>query len=323
MPLVRFHELMADADRGGYAVGCFETWSVDSLLAVADAAENMNSPAILGVSGSYAPYSSPDARDHLSRFAEIGLDICRRLRVPACLMFNESAHLSSVSSAIEFGFDIVRYENQQASSDIERQIVRGLRGWAHHFGSCVESRPQLVAESSGDRRTSGDLAAEPELALTEPMQAEEFVLGTGVDALVVNVVRCHCHNGQAASLDRSRLEVLSRLPVSLVLDEPSSLSRNDLSAAVEYGIRKVNVGKVLRQVYLQVCRRAGVPIDKGDTPLHVVRAGFENSLFPAARFAIQQTIEEYMRVLGSAGRGSRPEFSPRTFARHPSSLVAY
>ena len=39
MPLVPFHQLMDDAEAGGYAVGYFESWNLESLLAVADAAE--------------------------------------------------------------------------------------------------------------------------------------------------------------------------------------------------------------------------------------------------------------------------------------------
>src|SRR5215471_16803693 len=106
MPLVPFHELMDDANRGGYAVGCFETWCVDSLMAVADVAEQMNSPVILGVGGLNGSYSLPESRDHLSRFAAFGLDMCRRLRVPACIMFGASAHISSLSSAMELGFNL-------------------------------------------------------------------------------------------------------------------------------------------------------------------------------------------------------------------------
>ena len=53
MPLVPFHQLMADAEAGGYAVGYFESWNLESLLAVADAAEAARSPVILGFSGIY------------------------------------------------------------------------------------------------------------------------------------------------------------------------------------------------------------------------------------------------------------------------------
>ncbi len=57
MPLVPFP---ADdggrGRRGGYAVGYFESWNLESLLAVADAAEAERSPVILGFSGIYLPH---------------------------------------------------------------------------------------------------------------------------------------------------------------------------------------------------------------------------------------------------------------------------
>ncbi len=51
MARVSFGRLMADAERRGYAVGYFESWNMESLLAVADAAEAARSPVILGFSG--------------------------------------------------------------------------------------------------------------------------------------------------------------------------------------------------------------------------------------------------------------------------------
>ena len=53
MTLVPFNTLMRDAVAGGYAVGYFESWNLESLLAVADAAEATRSPVILGFSGIY------------------------------------------------------------------------------------------------------------------------------------------------------------------------------------------------------------------------------------------------------------------------------
>ena len=38
MSLVSFQDLMREAESGNYAVGYFESWNLESLLAVADAA---------------------------------------------------------------------------------------------------------------------------------------------------------------------------------------------------------------------------------------------------------------------------------------------
>jgi hypothetical protein len=89
MPLAPFAELMADAERGGYAVGYFESWNLESLLAVCDAAEATRSPVLLGFSGIYLPHPARVAREPLNLYAALGLEAIRGLSVPACLVFND------------------------------------------------------------------------------------------------------------------------------------------------------------------------------------------------------------------------------------------
>lgn len=83
MALVSFQDLMAAAADGRYAVGYFESWNLESLLAVADAAEAMRSPVLLGFSGIYLPDPERIAREPLPAYAAMGLEVCRGLRVPA------------------------------------------------------------------------------------------------------------------------------------------------------------------------------------------------------------------------------------------------
>ncbi|WP_219857218.1 class II fructose-bisphosphate aldolase, partial [Candidatus Hakubella thermalkaliphila] len=45
--------LLAEAEKGGYAVGYFEAWNLQSLEAVMDAAEETRSPVILGFGGGF------------------------------------------------------------------------------------------------------------------------------------------------------------------------------------------------------------------------------------------------------------------------------
>ena len=66
MPLVPFRDLMADAARSCYAVGYFESFNLESLLAVADAAEAARSPVIVGFSGIYLPHPARRERDRLA-----------------------------------------------------------------------------------------------------------------------------------------------------------------------------------------------------------------------------------------------------------------
>src|SRR5438309_8872894 len=104
MPLFPFPTLMEDAERGGYAVGYFESWNLESLLAVADAAATARAPVILGFSGIYLPHPGRRVSDPLAVYAAMGQAVGRRLSVPCCLLFNESPHLDWVHAAIDLGF---------------------------------------------------------------------------------------------------------------------------------------------------------------------------------------------------------------------------
>src|SRR5256885_16488020 len=101
MPLVPFGEVMADAQRGGYAVGYFERWNLESLLAVADAAEAARSPVVLGFSGVYLTHPQRIVHEPLSVYAAMGLEVCRKLSVPTCLLFNESPDFDAVLNAVD------------------------------------------------------------------------------------------------------------------------------------------------------------------------------------------------------------------------------
>ena len=52
MPIVDAGELLSRAGRGGYAVGYFEAWDMQSIEAVITAAEQERSPVIIGFGSS-------------------------------------------------------------------------------------------------------------------------------------------------------------------------------------------------------------------------------------------------------------------------------
>ena len=86
MPLVPFRTIMQQAEEGGYAVGYFESWNLESLLAVADAAEAARAPVVLGFSGVYLPHPGRRVADPLGTYASLGLEVGRGLSVPCCLL---------------------------------------------------------------------------------------------------------------------------------------------------------------------------------------------------------------------------------------------
>ena len=50
---VNYKDLIKDAQNRNYAIGYFEAWNIESLFSVIKAAENQNSPVMIGFCGEY------------------------------------------------------------------------------------------------------------------------------------------------------------------------------------------------------------------------------------------------------------------------------
>ncbi len=300
MPLVAFGELMTEAARGHYAVGYFESWNLESLMAVADAAEAVHSPVLLGFSGIYLPHPERVVREPLSAYAAMGLESCRSLSVPSALVFNESPHLEPVLEAIDLGFGLVMFsdENLDLTSQTSRvaQVVKA----AHRQRVAVEGEVAALPGIGGGLAE----AVEEEMHLTDLDSARDFLDQTGVDALAVNVGQVHLHGRREVGLDLAHLEALNRaLPVPLVLHGATSVRRQDLVEAIQLGVCKINVGSLLKQVYLQALRRACAAVEEpSSNPYEVVGSGLAADVLIPGRLAVQHAVEELMVLFGSAGK---------------------
>ena len=295
MPLASFAELMADAERGGYAVGYFECWNLESLLAVCDAAEATSSPVLLGFSGIYLPHPARVMRETLSLYAVLGLEAIRQLSVPACLVFNESPNLKWVLEAVDLGFSLVMFSDEALGYDDQVKRVRQVSRVAHRAGVAVEG------EAASLPGVGGELSALPEdLHLTDPDLARDFIARTGVDAFAVNIGQAHLHGRKRVRLNLTHLAVLKRtLAVPLVLHGASSVDRSDLKEAIQLGIRKINVGSALKRVYFETMRQAIEQAGDDYNPYEVIGSGLPADVLTSGRVALQKTVEDWIMLFGS------------------------
>lgn len=298
MSLVSFQDLMAAAGQGQYAVGYFESWNLESLLAVADAAEAMRSPVLLGFSGIYLPHGERLTREHPGDYAALGLAVCKRLTVPACLVFNESPHLDWVTEAIELGFGLVMYTDEKIAPENLIAQVKCVAEKAHAVRAAVEGEVMALPG------VAGSLDVMPQdLLLTDVEQAREFVTQTHIDALAVNVGQVHLHGRRAVNLNLDHLAALhANVGVPLVLHGATSVAHADLTQAIHNGVRKVNVGSALKQAYLNALRGTLAELGADYNPYEVMGSGLSQDVLTVARVALQKTVEEWMQLFGSAGR---------------------
>jgi len=297
--LVPFNELMVAAEEGQYAVGYFESWNLESLLATADAAEATRSPVILGFSGIYLPHPRRQVREPLSVYAAMGLAVCRNLTVPCCLLFNESPVLDWVLEAIDLGFNLVMFADEKLDPERLADTVARVVERAHARGVAVEAEMNALPGIHHELRAT-DVAP-----LDDPHAARAFVERTGVDALAVNVGQVHVHGRNQVRLNLERLAELRRaVPVPLVLHGATSIYPPDLAEAVRLGVRKINVGSILKRTYLETLRDASNRVGSAYNPYDVIGSGFPEDVLAQARVAVQERIAEMMYLFGSAGKAA-------------------
>lgn len=298
MALVPFRELMRDAARRGYAVGYFEAWNLESTWAVADAAEKLNSPVLLGFSGIYLPHRDRAARIPLGVYAAMGLETCRALRVPTCLVFNESPDWSWVNQAVRLGFGLVMYSDENAARELQIERTRDLVRTAHAVGTAVEGEPASLAGVGGELRMLPQ-----ERDMTDADTARRFVEATGVDALAVNVGQAHLHGRAEVRLNLARLASLrSAVQVPLVLHGATSVHPGDLRAAIQIGVQKVNVGSALKRAFFEALRAACLESGEEYNPYHIVGSGLGGDVLERGRAAMMQSVENWIKLLGSSGK---------------------
>jgi fructose-bisphosphate aldolase class II len=252
----------------------------------------------LGFSGIYLTHPERSVKDPFSAYAALGLEVCRQLDVPACLLFNECPYFERVLEAVELGYSLVMFTNEDLAFAEQLRQVKQVVAKAHRANVAVEGEVTALAG------VAGELSALPDnLRLTDPEQARAFVEQTGIDALAVNVGQAHLHGRQAVRLNLQRLAALKKaVPAPLVLHGATSVHQADLAEAVRLGVRKINVGSILKRTYFEALRQACAAVSDVYNPYEVIGSGLSADVLIKGRLALQQTVEAWMRLFGSAGR---------------------
>lgn len=293
MPLVPVRQLMSSATRHGYAVGYFESWSLDSLQGVIDAAEATRSPMIIGFNGEFLCHPNRRSEERLSWYGALGVAAARSASVPCSLIFNECSSDAHLREALEAGFNLVMPSDASLPADRYTAWVRKLTTYAHRRGAAVEAEIGTLPCGVGSEHHD---ASE-----TDPDAAEKFVAATGIDLLAVSVGNVHIKLKGQEGLDLKKLAAITeRVRLPLVLHGGTGISSRAVKDSIELGVRKVNYGTYLKQDYLSALSRClGREVSN---PHEVLGLGGKHDLLVAGRRAVRDAVLERIEILGCSGR---------------------
>lgn len=278
MPLQSIVPMLAKAQAEGYAVGLFDVHTLEGTLAVVEAAIEQRSPVII------APFFAPR-----SAMAALIRELVVDVPVPVAIQLDHGREFESVMECIRAGFTDVMLDASTKPYEENVALTRQAVEAAHAAGMGVEGELGHV----GRGEAYADVSAR-KAGFTRPEDAERFVAETGVDALAVAFGSVHgVFKGTGESeLDLDLLDrIRGRVDIPLVLHGGSGLTDEDLRAAIQHGISKVNVYTDMALAAVAAMRGgladpATLYVEVGQTVLT----------------AIKEVVVDRMQLFGSAGQ---------------------
>jgi len=294
MPLEPLSDMMQHAQRHKYAVGYFESWNLESLEGVIDAAEKTRSPIIIGFNGEFLSRPGRLAEERLQWYARLGRAAADSASAPCALIFNECSRDDWTRQAVSLGFNIVSISDPEADRTEYVKRVAALTEFAHDNGASVEIEiGELPSGASGHVDGSG--------TLTDPELAGKIVDATGADLLAVSVGNVHVMMEGRQGLDFDRLAAIrEKVSVPLVLHGGSGIPDSEVRRAVSLGVAKVNYGTYLKQRYVTAVRKR---LESGCADPHrLLGYGGPEDVLVAGRLAVREAVIERIGFLGCCGK---------------------
>ena len=298
MALISMKRLLNHALANKYAVGYFEAWNMDSILAVVDAAEKTNSPVIIGFGGQFIGSARRTVEENIYHYGSLGRSIAENTKVPVALLLNEAHEIPMLINGLKAGFNAIMYEDHSISLREFIEINKYLVRTAHYCGADVEAEIGELpnADISTDSISHGKM--------TDPDEAAFFVEETGIDALAVAVGNVHLLEYKKADLDFALIKALrKKVKVPLVLHGGTGISAESLKEAIRLGMCKVNVGTVMKRAYLKSIRSYldNHEVEKMD-PHDVIGRGGDLDMLSGARAAIADEVARFIKIFGSENK---------------------
>lgn len=298
MALVTMKSLMNHALENKYAVGYFESWNLEAVLSVIDAAERTNSPIIIGFSGNFLGNDERRIAENIYHYGSLGKAIAEHSKVPTAFLLNEADKVSMLINGLKAGFNAIMHQDPKCSFEETIEINKYLVKTAHYCGVDVEAEVgELPNADISTNMVSGG-------ALTDPDKAAYFVEQTGIDALAVAIGNVHLLEGKKSDLDFDLIKTLrKKIKIPLVLHGGTGIAEENLEEAIRLGICKINVGTVLKRIYINHLE-AFMKNNKVSSidPHEVIGKGGKKDMLSGAREAMTEEIVKFIKIFRSENK---------------------
>jgi len=275
----------------GFAVGAFNIDNQETLIAVAQAAQKLNSPVLVEVSdGEVKAMGLDNIRDLVDNYKE-------QYGIEVYLNLDHSPTVEDCKRAIDAGYEFIHIDISQANHDATTEEIiektKEVVEYAKFTGALVESEPHYFGGSSNVHEETIDYE-EIKKTFSTPEGTKAFVEATGVDTFAAAIGNLHGKYPVPKELD---LELLQRIrdaiDCQISLHGGSGTPLHYFEEAAKIGVSKININSDMRVAFRETLEKV-----LADNPKEYAVV----KLMPEVYGAVQAVVEEKITAFGSAGK---------------------
>lgn len=285
--LVSAEEMLKKAKEGKYAVGQFNInnleWTKSALLA----AQECNSPIILGVSEGAGKYMT--GFKTVTAMTEAMLEEMK-ITVPVALHLDHGSY-DGCMKCIEAGFSSIMFDGSHYPIDENVAKTKELVKICEEKGLSLEAEVGSIGGEEDGVIGTGECA--------DPNECK-MIADLGVTMLAAGIGNIHGkYPANWAGLSFDTLDAVQKLTgdMPLVLHGGTGIPEDMIKKAISLGVAKINVNTECQLTFAEATRKyieAGKDLQgKGFDPRKLLAPGAE---------AIKNTVKEKMELFGSVGK---------------------
>lgn len=220
-------EILDIAEENGVAIPAFNVYNLETLMGVVAAVEETKAPVIIQM---YSRLFNTGTGRFMSPIIR---DVMDTLKTPVTFHLDHGAGIPECIRAMRYGTTGIMIDASTMDIDSNIEVTKKTVDMAREASVSVE----------GELGHIGSTKDEEWDAYTEVKDAVRYVDETGIDALAIMVGTAHGKYAKAPVLAIDRIkEIHEATKAHLVLHGGSGVPDDQIIAAIEAGIRKINFG---------------------------------------------------------------------------------
>lgn len=230
--LAGLKEVIAEGKARNIAIGGFNTPNLECLLAVLDAAEELNVPVII----SHAQCHESVAP--LDKIGPVMVELAKRSKVKVCVHLDHGEDFEYCKRAIELGFTSVMIDYSTLPYEDNVKGTKEVVDYAHQHGVDVESELGALPQREGGGES---VVPDPSDLYTKPALVPDFLSKTGIDALAIAFGTAH---GIYKTKPVLNMDIITKVrkftDLPLVMHGGSGISNEEYKEVIRRGVGKIN-----------------------------------------------------------------------------------